>query len=539
MENPFLRITIVPALGGRILRLFDKRAQREVLPDDGNSLIPTVGGRRGAFLPHGIQLWLDGEERLNSLGPVAFQVEEPEDEESPAGLWLSESSTANGLGYHLHISVPPDRAEVVVEARIHNRTLRPLPYNGGLAVQVNGVGWYGVLGAYDVERDTGMALFPDVPFDGHGDWEGLLIRKHFMQVRDLAPRQVATWAVRLIPVSGLGRLTVCSPEVAVGITDEAIKIQTVSRRHAHKLVLRTDRSETLEAPLDLYPEAIVELSLSGLPGKLCGVAILDAVKNEVLRADFVVSGSIMHASRSQFNNWPGLDWGADFLKRDTFDVTTRYLAHTLLGIRAMRDGEYIRADTDFERALLYNADDPLLWWEKALAKRLADSESPAEEQTELLNAHFLAPLEPALKAEAFLSQTEPGPQAKNPLVAALAETPEDFVEVAAMLIAHGRLDQAARWIGQALEHVDLAMLHLLLAYCLLAGTRMDAEAADRVAKAARVAGPPYPWREVERTALEALHARFPGDRHMESLLALCPAPEPSRSTDRYHAKETS
>ena len=101
---------------------------------------------------------------------------------------------------------------------------------------------------------------------------------------------------------------------------------------------------------------------------------------------------------------------------------------------------------------MYNADDPLLWWGKAVALRLAGEDN----EQELLNAHFLAPLEPALRAESFLSQPINPDGAPSPLLASLAENPEEFIEVACLLIDCGLFDQASRWIDEALRHRDLA-----------------------------------------------------------------------------------
>src|SRR5262249_29949412 len=142
LENPYLRVSIFPSLGGRILSLFDKRTSTEILPP-WSPLVPPAGGRRGAHLREGIQLRLDGEDRLNSMGTVALQMEEPEDEDAPAGVWIAESAMANGLSFHLLVSLPPDRAEVRFEARILNRTFAPLPYDGELALFVGEGSWDG------------------------------------------------------------------------------------------------------------------------------------------------------------------------------------------------------------------------------------------------------------------------------------------------------------------------------------------------------------------------------------------------------------
>ncbi len=193
------------------------------------------------------------------------------------------------------------------------------------------------------------------------------------------------------------------------------------------------------------------------------------------------------------------------LRRATFNIATRHLAHTLLAIRAISEKRYPDAAASYEQALMFNAEDPLLWWGKAVASRLSDQDN----ETELLNAHFLAPLEPALRAESFLSQPVSLNPDPNPLLSPLAENPEEFIEVACLLIEAGQFDQASRWIDEALRHRDLAMLRYLMAYCLLTATRLEAEAAEQIRLASQIPfGPPFPFRDIEQKAITTLAKVF-------------------------------
>jgi hypothetical protein len=170
----------------------------------------------------------------------------------------------------------------------------------------------------------------------------------------------------------------------------------------------------------------------------------------------------------------------------------------------------LRAENHLEQALLYNAEDHLSWWARAMATRVR--EGPGGERTELRNAHFLAPLEPALRAEAFLAQDQEMGKEPSPLLTPLEQNPEAFVEVAALLADLGLNDQATRWIDEALRHVDLAMLRYLQGFCYLRASRMHVEAAECVAAASRLGyTPPLPWRDIEWEAISALHARFPAN----------------------------
>ena len=213
----------------------------------------------------------------------------------------------------------------------------------------------------------------------------------------------------------------------------------------------------------------------------------------------------------------------DDLLQASFEAGTRHVAHTLLGIKALREKRFASAGSAFEQALNYNADDPLLWWGKSVAARLTEQDNEAE----LLNAHYLAPLEPALRAESYLSQPlslDPDP---NRLLAPLSENPEEFIEVACLLIEAGLFDQASRWIDEALRHRDLAMLRYLMAYCLLTATKLVAEASEQVRLAARSPlAPPFPFRDVERDAIALLAGTFPEDLHLPVLKGWVARPTP-------------
>jgi tetratricopeptide (TPR) repeat protein len=191
-----------------------------------------------------------------------------------------------------------------------------------------------------------------------------------------------------------------------------------------------------------------------------------------------------------------------------------HLAH-----RAASEGRYHDAHRDIEQALLFDAEDHLAWWSQAVLARLMGSDE--EEAGVLLNAHYLAPLEPALRAESFLSQSAMMGKEPSSILRPLAESPEQFVEVACLLLDMGLYDQATRWIDEALRHGDLAMLRYLQAFAYLSASRMSVDAAEQVAAAGRLPfGPPLPWRDIEGVALRFLRDRFSADSTLASYLEL-------------------
>jgi hypothetical protein len=329
---------------------------------------------------------------------------------------------------------------------------------------------------------------------------------------------VDTWTLTLTPYSGLMSFAKASSDLAASLSESEITVQSSVHLNGHKFLILTSDGQTLEAPAEIYPEHLVRIESAKFPSPPVGFAVLNPSKEEILRIDQrspePTKGKPHLPRRPEHNAWisPGL--GRDELIDATFDISQRHLAYAYLAFRELAQQEWNKADAFLEQALLYNGDAPNLWWAKALAQRRKIEES---ENVELLNAHYLAPLDPALRAEAFLAQPLSIGKEPSPLLDSLDDTPEAFVDVACRLIEVGQLDDASRWLDEALRRHDLAMLRYLMAYCLLVGTRMDADAADHVAMASKVAGPPFPWREIERTAIDFLVERFSSDTNLAAL----------------------
>jgi hypothetical protein len=526
LENRYLRVHVVPGLGGRILRIHDRRTAKEILAGDG-PLAPRRGGVRGAFLSEGIQVRLRAEDRLGALAEVSSLTEDPEDDEAPARVWIGEIDPGSGLSYHAVFSLPPDRAEIQIEVRVFNRTMHPVPYNAGLAVHRPGgtplefseeageaVAWL------DAERGVGLALIPGgQPLEGRFVESDRLALHRFQAERALAARQLDTWSVRVVPITDLKGLHAVSADAALHLEMGNVRLQASTPILGGKLLLLTSDGQTLEVPVDLHPGRLVELALPDSENPPAAIVLRDAAKGERLRWEPGLEPQALErvAEAPVRGGGPALDderagRSERELLRETFEPGERHLPYLALGRKALAEGRHEEAATHLESSLLFNAEDHLAWFLKALADRLAGN--MGDERPELLNAHFLAPLEPALRAEGFLSQGGATREA-SPLLRPLLETPEAFVEVAAILLEAGLHAEATRWLDESLRQIDLAMLRYLQAFAYLEASRMRVEAAEHVAAAAKLPfGPPFPWRPIERKALARLLEAFPEDARL-------------------------
>lgn len=535
LENPYLRATIVPDLGGRILRLLDKRTNTEIFPEA--PLHVETGGQRGVEVAHGIQFRYANADRLNALGTVQYRLTPADEEGDDAGVWLGE--VAPGLSSNILVSIPPDAAELHIEMRMLNRVIGNTPYNGSLSIglpdakpnlsTVHVVEGHPGFVLHSKKRDCGISVWCDDSTTASVRHEKgrLLLNRFGPKAKfSLGARQLDTWKFSIVPHSGLGFTPCTAPALALEVGSKGSKLQVARRVTDYKLLVLTKAGQSFESTINAYPEKIVEFDFAGLPARATEVAVLNSGREVILR----------HLIGSRFaplslNRRKNLDAIATKETKSRNDIqlalgslkssakllpTSRYEAHLLSAIAAMPSAQ---AEQELEQALLYNSEDHLAWWMKAVCKRSAQDDQ--QEMPELLNAHYLAPLEPALRAESFLSQPMAQGREANPILRPLRDTPEQFIEAACLLLEIGSVADASRFIDEAMRHEDLPMLRFLQAYALLRETKMLTEAASHIqAGSAKPFAPPFPWRPAEITALRLLAERFPQEARIKEYLAV-------------------
>ena len=122
LENEYLKIMILPELGGRIQRAYDKVRQRDFVYY--NQVIkPALVGLAGPWISGGIEFNWPQHHRPSTYSPVDFTIEENAD--GSKTVWVNEIElmfrTKGMAGFTLY----PDKAYLEIKGKLFNRT--PFP----------------------------------------------------------------------------------------------------------------------------------------------------------------------------------------------------------------------------------------------------------------------------------------------------------------------------------------------------------------------------------------------------------------------------
>jgi tetratricopeptide (TPR) repeat protein len=122
LENKYIKLMILPALGGRIQMAYDKIRERHFVYY--NSVIkPALVGLTGPWISGGIEFNWPQHHRPSTYDPTDFYIEENED--GSITVWVSEvermSRTKGMAGFTLH----PDKAYIEIKVQLYNRTPHP------------------------------------------------------------------------------------------------------------------------------------------------------------------------------------------------------------------------------------------------------------------------------------------------------------------------------------------------------------------------------------------------------------------------------
>ncbi|KAA8481912.1 Tfp pilus assembly protein PilF [Arcticibacter tournemirensis] len=122
LENRYLKVMILPELGGRIQMAYDKVKQRHFIYY--NQVIkPALVGLTGPWISGGIEFNWPQHHRPSTFEPVDYKLEENAD--GSKTVWVNEVERMFGTKAMAGFTLHPDKAYIEIKAKLYNRT--PLP----------------------------------------------------------------------------------------------------------------------------------------------------------------------------------------------------------------------------------------------------------------------------------------------------------------------------------------------------------------------------------------------------------------------------
>lgn len=481
LENSALRVEFDPFAGGAVVRMLDKRS--------GQATSRCEGLRVAAF--------------GHQPAPALWSLDEE------LGAWTM-LVVFGGLGLTATFTLHPTEPKVQVDATLHNRSLtEPMDTDIGLSWAEGGAlgACSGARWAHDPATGSGLGVLAEEDFafrpEGGGVW------KHPVPWR-LVPRQTIAFRCLWVAVTDMPRVDVLTSRLALGV-GEQLSLRVFAPLAQARIDLMAE-GQPMSAPCAAYPEHTLTLAL---PPGTERVAVVGEKRDVLAQWPAEPSPAVEGVTPSPLPEWwlnaihafrEGNAYGAA-LRYGLSDAGLRGLAHALLGTESLRSNLPEEASRWFEGGLRFAGDDPLMWWALAFARRLAGLDQDNEDRWALVGAHEASPLEPMLRAEAFLSQPS-NHRDPSPLLAPLAAVPGLLASCAATLLETGQLEQTAKFLDEALRHGEDPMLRCLLAATILRSGRMTAQAAEHASRIGDL-GALKPEGAVQRMAVEAV-ARFLG-----------------------------
>ncbi|MDF9845296.1 MULTISPECIES: DUF5107 domain-containing protein [unclassified Paenibacillus] len=122
LENEYVRIEIMPEIGGRIYRALDKTNNYDFVYYN-RVIKPALVGLAGPWISGGIEFNWPQHHRPNTFGPVEYRFGQSED--GSASVWVSEIDRMYGTKVTAEFKLYPGKAYLEINAQLYNRTPEP------------------------------------------------------------------------------------------------------------------------------------------------------------------------------------------------------------------------------------------------------------------------------------------------------------------------------------------------------------------------------------------------------------------------------
>ena len=136
LDNDYLRVCVLPEIGGRILSATDKTDGYEIFYRQ-TGIKPALIGMLGAWLSGGVEWNIPHHHRMSSYMPIDWKTEENAD--GSKTIWVGETEFRQRMKWSVGITVYPDRSWVEARVRVINRTpyIQSLLYWANVSVHCN------------------------------------------------------------------------------------------------------------------------------------------------------------------------------------------------------------------------------------------------------------------------------------------------------------------------------------------------------------------------------------------------------------------
>ncbi|MDP4290502.1 MAG: DUF5107 domain-containing protein [Bacteroidota bacterium] len=122
LENRYLKIMILPELGGRIQMAFDKTKQRHFIYYN-RVIKPALVGLTGPWISGGIEFNWPQHHRPSTFEPTEWSIEENKD--GSMTVWCNELERMFRTRAMTGFTLYPDKAYLEIKANLYNRTAQP------------------------------------------------------------------------------------------------------------------------------------------------------------------------------------------------------------------------------------------------------------------------------------------------------------------------------------------------------------------------------------------------------------------------------
>lgn len=122
LENDYLKVMILPELGGRIHQAWDKIKQRDFVYHN-DVIKPALVGLLGPWISGGIEFNWPQHHRPTTYMPVDFSIEEQDD--GTKIVWVGETEPMHGLQVMTGFTLSPYRAALEIRSRVYNGNATP------------------------------------------------------------------------------------------------------------------------------------------------------------------------------------------------------------------------------------------------------------------------------------------------------------------------------------------------------------------------------------------------------------------------------